>query len=170
VNTEVMTVDVREDLRLGREPFARIMAAVDALPPGGSLRVIAPIKPLPLLGVMARRGFSHEAMEGPTGDWDVLFRPDAAVGAPLPGTGTIRPSCPAMPEERDREIDARGLEPPLPMVRVLEAVADLPARVTLIARTDRRPVHLYAQLEARGLSGVSEAQPDGSFITRIRHA
>ena len=67
-------------------------------------------------------------------------------------------------------VDARGLEPPQPLVVILEAVAGLPAATELRAHTDRRPMHLYAQLEERGFTGETEEQDDGSFITTIRLA
>ncbi|MCI0537122.1 MAG: DUF2249 domain-containing protein [Verrucomicrobiales bacterium] len=67
-------------------------------------------------------------------------------------------------------VDARGLEPPQPLVVILEALARLPEGVELRARTDRRPLHLYAQLKARGFSGETEEQHDGSFVTSIRRA
>jgi uncharacterized protein (DUF2249 family) len=64
-------------------------------------------------------------------------------------------------------LDARGLEPPQPMVRILEAVAVLPAGARLEAVTDRRPMHLYAHLEAQGFRATSEERGDGSVLTRI---
>jgi TusA-related sulfurtransferase len=67
------------------------------------------------------------------------------------------------------ELDARGLEPPQPLVTILEAVTTLSSSAMLRARTDRRPMHLYAQLEERGFAGESQEQADGSFITHIRH-
>ncbi len=66
------------------------------------------------------------------------------------------------------EVDARGLEPPQPMVVILEALSALPKDAELRARTDRRPMHLYAHLEARGFVGETEAHSDGSFVTHIR--
>lgn len=68
------------------------------------------------------------------------------------------------------ELDLRGLPPPEPMVRVLQAIPDLAPVATLLARTDRRPMHLLLQLESRGFSAEYEEQPDGSFLTLIRHA
>jgi len=65
-------------------------------------------------------------------------------------------------------VDARGLEPPEPLVRILEAVSNLPKEAQLHARTDRRPMHLHSQLEQRGFTGESEEQNDGSFVTHIR--
>src|SRR6185312_1664513 len=52
-------LDVREDLRCGREPFSRIMAAVAALAEGEILRLRAPFRPVPLFSVLAKRGFAH---------------------------------------------------------------------------------------------------------------
>ncbi len=68
------------------------------------------------------------------------------------------------------DVDARGLEPPQPLVTILEALARLPEGARLRARTDRRPLHLYAQLEERGFVGETEEKEDGSFVTIIRRA
>jgi TusA-related sulfurtransferase len=67
-------------------------------------------------------------------------------------------------------VDARGLEPPQPMVLILETLAELPAGAELHAHTDRRPIHLYPLLEQRGYVGATEEHDDGSFITLIRRA
>lgn len=176
MNTEVVTLDVRADLREGREPFARIMAAVEALRPNQALRLIAPIEPVPLLRVMTRRGFEHSAQPTPAGDWEVLFQRASNTEPPAAAGSDERPPCPAFPATRAAEsaaesaaVDVRGLEPPMPLVKALEAVAGLAPGATLRVVTDRRPMHLYAQLEARGFRGESEEQPDGSFVTHIRH-
>jgi len=66
------------------------------------------------------------------------------------------------------QVDARGLEPPQPMVTILEALNALPPGAQLHAHTDRRPMHLYPLLEQRGFSATTEAEADGSFLTIIR--
>ena len=68
------------------------------------------------------------------------------------------------------EVDARGLEPPQPMVRILEALSALSGEATVRARTDRRPIHLFPLLAERGFQAQTEEQSDGSFITHIRRA
>ena len=68
----------------------------------------------------------------------------------------------------DVTVDVRGLEPPQPLVRILEMLATLSGDAGLHAQTDRRPMHLYPQLELRGFVGETEEQTDGSFITHIR--
>jgi hypothetical protein len=70
--------------------------------------------------------------------------------------------------EQILEIDARGLEPPQPLIKILEAVASLPPDAIILARTRWRPALLYTQLDERGFSGESQEQPDGSYITHIR--
>ena len=66
------------------------------------------------------------------------------------------------------EVDARGLEPPEPMLRILSAVEGLAAGGVLRARTDRRPLHLLSELEARGVSHECQEQADGSWIITLR--
>ena len=162
-----VTLDVRDDIREGREPFARIMEAVARLKGGERLRLIAPFEPVPLFGVMARRGFSHEAQPTDTGDWEVLFARSPEPAAPEQTPATSPSSCGCVPA---LDVDARGLEPPQPLVVILEALVRLPEGAGLRARTDRRPLHLYAHLKERGFTGETEEQEDGSFITTIRQS
>ncbi len=169
----VITLDVREDVRNGREPFSRIMQTVAHLKGDEELLLIAPFEPAPLYAVLAQQGFDHQSRPTETGDYEVRFTRAAGTspGAntfPLSGESRRRPmsrSCGGPPV---LDVDARGLEPPQPLVKVLEAVAAMPQGARMRAHTDRRPMHLYAQLEERGFIGESEEQADGSFITLIR--
>ena len=174
MSNRVVTLDVREDIKRGREPFSRIMRTVGGLGEKEDLLLIAPFEPKPLFGVLAQQGFSHSAKPLDGGDWEVLFtrQPAAGTAAPVKGEkslparrGAERDSA---VEPKVMEVDARGLEPPEPLVRILEAVAALPAGAELRAHTDRRPMHLYSQLEERGFTGQTEEQADGSFVTHIR--
>lgn len=57
----------------------------------------------------------------------------------------------------------------MPMVRILEAVAALPADGAVIARTDRQPMLLLAELPRRGFAGASAPAPDGEgYVTKIQ--
>ncbi|HEU5070977.1 MAG TPA: DUF2249 domain-containing protein [Verrucomicrobiae bacterium] len=167
---KTVTLDVREDIRCGREPFSKIMSTVAALNADEQLLLIAPFEPAPLFAVLGRQGFQHRSQSVANGDWEVLFTRQAGPAASAPPAATP-PPCPeraALKADADvLEVDARGLEPPQPLVKILEALATLPDGATLNARTDRRPMHLYAQLEERGFTGTSAAQSDGSFITQI---
>lgn len=170
MNQNTVLLDVRDDIRSGREPFSRIMNAVAALRSGQQLLLLAPFEPVPMVHMLKNQGFRHTARATDTGDWEVLFvRDRAAEGNPPASTGAPPPAgvTPLPTASVSLEVDARGLEPPMPMVKILEALATLPGAAELRARTDRRPIHLYAQLEERGFSARTEEQPDGSFVTSI---
>lgn len=162
----VITLDVREHINSGREPFSQIMQTVARLQSGQKLRLVVPFEPVPLYQVMAQRGFDFAATPSDSGDWEVLFSPTHDASGPLPDAPP--PCARAATQRKIVDVDARGLEPPEPMVKILEAVAQLAGGVELRALTDRRPVHLYPQLEERGFVGESAEQNDGSFVTTIR--
>src|ERR1051326_4655845 len=163
---DTVTVDVREDIRTGQEPFSKIMSVAAALGPAQELLLIAPFEPVPLFGVLKKQGFGHASHPLPSGDWEVRFtrqadeslpvvNPSQQESAAFPSGGTVL------------DVDARGLEPPQPMITILEALARLAEGAQLTARTDRRPMHLYPQLEQRGFTAETTEQSDGSFLTHI---
>ncbi|MGV7207194.1 DUF2249 domain-containing protein [Oxalobacteraceae bacterium A2-2] len=49
-----------------------------------------------------------------------------------------------------RELDVGGLEPPEPMVRILDTLLDLPPHQGLRVLIDREPVPLYRVLQRHG--------------------
>jgi uncharacterized protein (DUF2249 family) len=169
-DTARVHLDVREDLREGREPFARIMAAVDGLRPDGVLVLRAPFEPVPLYGVLARRGFAHWTESSAPDDWRVWFYREAAPTDPAAGRSDRPPAAlfaeaPAPALGSTGRLDVRGLEPPLPMVRVLEAVEALAPGQRLEVLHHRRPLFLYPQLEERGCRHATDELEPG--VVRI---
>nr|PZN91562.1 MAG: hypothetical protein DIU52_03075 [bacterium] len=191
----IVDLDVREDLRAGREPFTRIMAAREALPAGGVLRVRAIFEPVPLYRVMQRHGFAHWTEELAADDWRVWFWREGeaqalAVTADATNSAAAEahdsgsrdgPHTPPAPRRADAAdvagpdeandatgqeddvvvLDVRGLEPPEPMVRTLEALERLPAGATLVQINARVPRFLLPRLEERGFTyEVREQAPD----------
>jgi len=59
-------------------------------------------------------------------------------------------------------IDLRGLEPPEPMVAILQAIDGGEVDTALIAHLDREPIFLYPELDDRGWSHELIQCPDGS--------
>ena len=166
MSVPMLTLDVRPILRNGGEPFAEIMKAVSSLAPGQGLRLLATFRPVPLFSVMAKSGFEHSERELSEGNWEVLFTPGegASTGKNLPSTPPAAPpqrarqASPTKPGEADATdwpiasltLDNRGLLPPEPLVRTLEAIEGLGAGDVLEIWNDRDPQFLYPELEARG--------------------
>ena len=150
-------MDVREDIRQGKEPFDRIMAAVNALGPDQALVLRAPFQPVPLLRVLEAQGFSHWTESRAPDDWSVWFwRADTAKG---PRTATA-------PHDAARVVDVRGLEPPQPLIRILDLLDTLAPGQHLIVIHERRPPLLYPHIEERGFKHeTTEPRPGEVRIT-----
>lgn len=154
-------VDVRSDIRAGIEPFSRIMAAVKALGAGDVLVVRAPFEPAPLYDVLGRRGFTHWTECREANDWSVWFFRPSDSRSPAVERDAAAESAPPT-------IDVRGLEPPQPMMRVLERLETLAPSETLVVLHDRRPMLLYPKLEDRGFAHETDEPEAGLVRIRIR--
>ena len=67
-------------------------------------------------------------------------------------------------------IDARDLEPPEPLERVLQALALLRPGQSIRLLLPREPFPLYPILAARGYAHVTHMDADGGYVIRIRQA
>lgn len=163
-------LDLRDDLRKGCAPFGKIMAAAANVKTGDSLLLLTPFEPVPLFSVMAQQGFTHSTTRTDSGDWEIQFTRNSTASVPGSASAVATSPCGCSQSAAAEviELDTRGLQPPQPLVMILEAVSTLGETAELRARTNRRPMHLYPELESRGFSSQTEEQPDGSFITHIR--
>ena len=171
-----VALDVRPMLARGEEPFHAILTAAAAVPVGQALRLRAGFEPLPLYDVLAGRGFSHRSRQLGPADWEtILLRREQGGGAgPGMSSGSVpsavsRATMPAAPElpSATVQIDVSDLAPPEPMVRILEAMAQLPPGQTLLVEHARRPVYLYPQLDALGYRHETREPGPGRVEIRI---
>lgn len=174
----MVELDVRDDLRAGREPFSRIMAAVSTLADDRVLHLRTIFEPVPLYAVLAKRGFHHEAMAHAADDWSVWFWRPAGDSAPVAtdgrriadggrSGGAVGGDTASAPNVV--ELDVRGLEPPEPLFRTLEALENLPPGGTLVQVNVRIPQVLLPILAERGFAyEIDETRPD-VVLVRIRH-
>lgn len=142
-------LDVRPALRAGEEPFQAIMDAVSTLAPGQSLRLIAPFRPVPLFSVMANRGFAASDRAIGNGEWEVTFSPVAIEQNDSEGLAIGSSPSAVSWGAPIEELDLRDLDPPEPMVRILEALEDLQPGDVLFALLAREPVFLFPELAKR---------------------
>lgn len=163
----LVPLDVREDIRAGREPFPKIMRAVKALRNDQVLVLRAPFEPIPLYGVLGAKGFAHFAEAAAPDDWTVyFFRSQEGQGEEVQQKAAEAPP----PESGAATItlDVRGLEPPEPMLRVLEALEHLPKGAMLLVLHERRPLFLYPKLEERGFEHTTQEIAPGDVRILIR--
>lgn len=65
-------------------------------------------------------------------------------------------------------VDGRGLEPPEPMEKVMQALALLRPGQGIRFLLHREPFPLYPLLAERGYRHDTQPQPDGSYVILIR--
>lgn len=156
----LVDVDVRDDLRSGVEPFARIMSAARTLAPGSILRIRAIFEPAPLYGVFAKKGLAHFTEQLAADDWRVWF---------FRAEGDRSPERASAPSEHAEDdvivLDVRGLEPPEPMIRTFEVLATMPRGKTLVQLNVRVPQFLLPKLEEQGF--VYEIREQSADLVRL---
>ncbi|HSJ23132.1 MAG TPA: DUF2249 domain-containing protein [Longimicrobiales bacterium] len=154
-----VTLDVRDELRAGREPFSLIMDAVREVPDDGAFVLRAIFEPVPLYAVLAKRGFLHWTEQRAADDWVIHFY-SATAAAAAPAATAQAEDAGDMPDDVV-VLDVRGLEPPEPMMRTLAALEQLPPGGTLVQLNVRVPQFLIPLLEERGFQHeVREQGPD----------
>jgi TusA-related sulfurtransferase len=67
-------------------------------------------------------------------------------------------------------VDARGLEPPEPMEKVMQTLALLRPGQSIRMLLHREPFPLYAILAERGYRHETRMEADGSYVILIRQA
>ncbi|HVU32657.1 MAG TPA: DUF2249 domain-containing protein [Opitutaceae bacterium] len=165
------TLDVRP--LAGRIKHATIFQRWFDLPVGAHFVLVNDHDPVPLkyqFDAEYTGAFTWEYLERGPEEFRVKITKRKAVVAHAPQFPPRRPDAapapaPAAATNGVQEIDCRGLEPPEPLIRILDALESLPAGRTLRAHTDREPCHLFGEAEQRGFRHESHEQPDGSWIT-----
>lgn len=130
--------DARPVLAEGRDPFDEIHAAHGALAPGGALVVLAPFRPLPLIGLFEGRGKRVDHLELGAERHLVVVR-DA---------GDFH--------------DLSDLPAPEPLEAILLAAADLEPGASLVALMPRFPRLLLPRLDQRGFDWHAAELPPSS--------
>ena len=171
-NVAVVEVDVRDDLRSGREPFSRIMSTVAGLRDDEVLHLRAIFEPVPLFTVLRKRGFAHESRAHAADDWSVWFwRPNAPIIA-LATAATTTTNTDDVPADDQYTVylDVRGFSPPEPMMQTLAALETLAPGRRLIQINNRIPQFLLPMLSERGFTWeIDDSRPD-RVLVRISHA
>ena len=165
----IVEVDVREDLRAGREPFSKIMSAVGALGENEVLHLRAIFEPAPLFTVLAKRGLVHESQAHAPDDWSVWFwKPivEQAQGAQATDEPAAVDPVP-LSDSVVVELDVRGLLPPEPMLRTLAALETLPPGHELVQINVRVPQFLLPILAERGFACEVDESSGDRVLVRI---
>ena len=166
-------LDVREDIKIGNDPFKKIMEAVNNLNEDEALVLINSFEPFPLYSVLKNKGFEHITDNTAEGFEIIFFR----------SGGEIKPV--KVSEEADEnqfddedlknlahkqniiELDVRGLEPPQPLLTIFAALENLKGDETLHIIHERKPIHLYPRLKDAGYKFLTEETAGDLYTIKI---
>lgn len=150
-----------------RVKHAQIFQRWAELPVGGHFVLINDHDPVPLY-------YQFQALFPEAFDWEYLvdgpteFQVRITRLRATPFAAPPPPRRPGMVRaDTTCELDLRGLEPPEPMIRILNQLDVTPPGGSFRARTDRQPIHLFPELVARGAAHACESASDGGWITTI---
>jgi len=168
-----ITLDVREDIKKGNDPFKKIMEAVNKLNEEESLVLINSFEPFPLYSVLKNKGFEHVTNNTPEGFEIIFFRNNDEIKPIKISDGADENQF----DDEDLknlahkqniiELDVRGLEPPEPLLKIFASLEHLKNNEALHVVHERKPIHLYPRLKDAGYKFLTEENAGELYTIKI---
>jgi len=170
-----VTLDVRESLQKGLDPFNDIMNRLAQLPAQHGLLLINTFEPTPLIPILKKKGYRHFTEQKGPELFHTYFYPYGEASAlnsnaaetvttAIDAETKVETSFESLVQRYDGrlvEIDVRQLEMPLPMMTILETLTQLQPSQALLVAHRRVPQYLLPQLRERGFAyAITEPAPD----------
>lgn len=163
--TAARELDVRPILARGGDPFSLIVETVRTLGEREALCLFVGFEPAPLYAVLRSMGYAAHT-ESAAGVFHVWFYRDGSA----PESQRPAPGGERVPLKAPVRLDVRGLEPPQPMMAILEKLVELGPGAQLLVTHHREPMHLYEKLELRGYGARTERRAENEYLVHIAPA
>ncbi|MBB6611619.1 DUF2249 domain-containing protein [Pontibacter sp. Tf4] len=166
---KLITLDVRQDIASGNDPFKKIMDAVAETGAGQALLIINTFEPTPLIAILKKKGYSYHTDTRSADLVYTYFWPENETIVAEPQTIASAQNdfeaALARFAGKVKRIDVRAMEMPQPMVTILSELEILPAGEALYVVHKRVPQFLLPQLEERGFKvTINEAGPNEVYL------
>lgn len=155
-------LDVRPILDSGNDPLQKILSKISLLKNGEVLVIINSFEPVPLYTLLGKKGFSHWT-EKENDHFNVYFYRDKNVRGTQTSTELPSPSIIEENYENIIELDVHELQPPEPMMKILENLTRINENTLLRIYHHREPHLLYPKLEERGYFAQCEKLGEDNF-------
>lgn len=151
---KIKRLDVRSIIESGKDPFVDIMSFIKELGEEDIFLLVNSFKPIPLYSVLAKKGFVHFT-EKNENVFEVYFYKAESIKNPKVKDNKEQSDDKKYDLSNVIEIDVRKLEPPEPMVKILETLSQVDEKTLLLVHHHREPMMLYPKLEERGYQAVT---------------
>lgn len=171
-NLEIIELDVRPVLAQKQDPLKLIISKVEALQANQCLRLVNAFEPVPLINLLAKKGFYHHVEHADTETVITWFFKSGKekAGEILPDEGIkehdtddFEGVLQKYQPDKLQVTDVRGLDMPLPMVTILDLLQKLPQDEALLVFHKKVPVFLLPELQQRGFSYLLKNAGDGNI-------
>lgn len=155
---DYLELDVRPILAAGKDPLKEILAAVKLLEENQGLKLINTFEPVPLIQLLAEKGFSSRVTKESADLVITYFHRTGSVSngmpaaAPVSNAATFDRVLAGFEQSRLSYLDVRQLEMPGPMLAILAQTPELRSGEALFVNHKKLPVYLLPELEKQGLS------------------
>jgi uncharacterized protein (DUF2249 family) len=149
-----LTLDVRDDLASDKDPFLKILAALNGLHAGECLLVINSFEPTPLIRILTEKNYTCSVKNESGAVLTYITKtehskPVLAKKEVLEDNFSLKK---AEYQNRIRVLDVRHLEMPGPMISILNTLETLPDDHALFVRHRKVPHLLLPELERLGVN------------------
>ena len=166
-----LELDVRPILSQDKDPLKEILASINKLEESQGLKLINTFEPLPLIHLLADRGFTHRT-EFVDDNTVITYFNKKAPGIkeiiPFPADelpvddGQIDSLLATIAPDRIKYLDVRQLEMPKPMLSILAETPHLAVEDALFVYHKKIPVYLLPELEKQGLKYLFKSISPGN--------
>lgn len=151
---KIKKLDVRSIIDSGKDPFIDIMSFIKELGEDDIFLLVNSFEPIPLYSVLEKKGFIHFT-EKNENVFEVYFYKSESSKNPKVEDDKEQSDHKEYDLSNVIEIDVRELEPPEPMVKILETLSQVDENTLLLVHHHREPMMLYPKLEERGYHAVT---------------
>jgi len=160
----IVSLDVRPILDSGKDPLQDILSKITELKNGDVLLIINSFEPIPLYSLLGKKGFAHWT-EKVNGYFKVFFyrEKDNERSGFTPVLSSPSNGIDLNDFENIIDLDVQELQPPEPMMKILENLNGLDNGSLMRVRHHREPHLLYPRLEERGYYAVCTKLGEDSY-------
>jgi uncharacterized protein (DUF2249 family) len=166
-----LELDVRPILAQDKDPLKEILVSIKMLEESQGLKLINTFEPLPLIHLLADRGFTHR-VEFVDDNTVITYFNKKASGIkeiiPFPADeltvddGQLDSLLATIAPDKIKYLDVRQLEMPKPMLSILAETTDLSVGDALFVYHKKIPVYLLPELEKQGLKYLFKSISPGN--------